>query len=450
MRIAFVSEHASPLATLGGVDAGGQNVHVAALAGELTARGHGVVVYTRRDDADLPERVTMPGGVQVVHVPAGPAEHVPKDDLLPWMADFGRWLAADWERHGAPDLVHAHFWMSGLAALQAARSMPHAVPVVQTFHALGSVKRRHQGAADTSPPGRVETEATLGRSVDLVVATCTDEVGELRRLGIPAERITVVPCGVDRDLFLPADPRRTERARAAATDDGPRPPYRLLCLGRLVERKGVGTVVEALPALPDAELVIAGGPAADEVDDDPEARRLAALADRLGVRDRVRFVGSVAREDVPALIRSADVVVATPWYEPFGIVPLEAAACGRPLVGTAVGGLLDSVQHGVTGLLVPPRDPDALARALRELLDDPAARRRMGAAARRRAVELYGWDCVARDTEAVYREVLEAGGRRHGPAAAGRGTGTRGTGTRSTSRRSTGSDRTDVVGVRAV
>ncbi|WP_225753519.1 glycosyltransferase [Actinotalea sp. Marseille-Q4924] len=439
MRIALVSEHASPLATLGGVDAGGQNVHVAALAGELAARGHDVSVYTRRDDADLPERVTMPGGVVVVHVPAGPADHVPKDDLLPWMADFGRWLAADWERHGIPDVVHAHFWMSGLAALQAARAMPRPVPVVQTFHALGSVKRRHQGAADTSPSGRVETEATLGRSVDLVIATCTDEVAELRRLGIPAERVTVVPCGVDRDRFLPADPRHGRRVDPADADGAAAARFRLLCLGRLVERKGVGTAVEALAALPDAELVIAGGPSAEEVDQDPEARRLAALADELGVRDRVRFVGSVARDEVPALIRSADVVVATPWYEPFGIVPLEAAACGRPLVGSAVGGLLDSVQHGVTGLLVPPRDPGALAQAVRGLLDDPAARQRMGAAARRRVVELFGWDCVARDTETAYRSLVEARGGHHGSGADRRRAGRR-----------TDRQRDDMVGVRAV
>lgn len=461
MRIALVSEHASPLATLGGVDAGGQNVHVAALAGELAERGHTVTVYTRRDDADLAERVTMPGGVEVVHVPAGPAEHVPKDDLLPWMADFGRWLAADWERHGVPDVVHAHFWMSGLAALQAARAMPRPVPVVQTFHALGSVKRRHQGAADTSPSGRIETEATLGRSVDLVVATCSDEVAELRRLGIPADRVTVVPCGVDRDHFLPDDPRRPGPERDPAPRDGEHdgdndgehggdpagaPPvrFRLLCLGRLVERKGVGTVVEALPALPDAELVIAGGPAPDEVQDDPEALRLVALAERLGVRDRVRFVGSVARADVPALVRSADVVVATPWYEPFGIVPLEAAACGRPLVGSAVGGLLDSVHDGVTGVLVPPRDPAALARAVRGLLDDPAARRRMGAAARRRVVELFGWDCVARDTEAAYRTLLESRGRLDDRRRAGTAAGLARAGRRPDRRHD------DMAGVRAV
>ncbi|WNB86244.1 glycosyltransferase [Cellulomonas sp. ATA003] len=175
----------------------------------------------------------------------------------------------------------------------------------------------------------------------------------------------------------------------------------------------MATVVEALPSLPDAELVIAGGPGADEVAADPEARRLHELATRLGVVHRVRFVGSVPRADVPALVRRADVVVATPWYEPFGIVPLEAAACGRPLVGTAVGGLLDSVEDGVTGLLVPPRDPVALADALGRLLADPGLRTSLGAAARRRALDRYGWDRVADRTVAAYAAV--GAGARVGP-----------------------------------
>lgn len=389
MRIALVSEHASPLAVLGGVDAGGQNVHVAALASHLAAQGHQVEVYTRRDEPDIPERVPLAPGVDVVHVPAGPAEIIPKDDLLPWMADFGAWLAERWTTQGPPGVVHAHFWMSGLAALQAARAMPERIPVVQTFHALGSVKQRHQGDRDTSPRGRIESEAGIGRSVDMVVATCTDEVAELRRLGVPETRTTVVPCGVDVDHFTPARHRRP-------------PGRRLLSLGRLVERKGVDDVIRALVRLPGAELDIAGGPGADHLDQDPEVQRLRLLAQELGVDERVRFLGAVTREDVPDAIRAADVVVATPWYEPFGIVPLEAAACGRPLVGTAVGGLLDSVQDGVTGLLVPPHDPDAIASAVGRLLDDPALSRRFGAAARRRAVELYGWDCVARETLRAY------------------------------------------------
>ena len=394
MRIAMVSEHASPLATLGGVDAGGQNVHVAALAGALADLGHDVEVYTRRDAPDLPETVEMAPGVRVVHVPAGPAEVVPKDDLLAWMRDFGTWLGERWQRDGPPDVVHAHFWMSGLAALQASRSLPSPVPVAQTFHALGSVKRRHQGDKDTSPPGRIEAEAGLGRGVDVVVATCTDEVRELARLGVPASRITVVPCGVDVDHFRPVAPAG-DGGRASGR-------FRLLSLGRLVERKGVDTAVLALTRLPDAELVVAGGPPRAGLDADPEVRRLRALAEARGVADRVTFLGAVGHDDVPAVIAAADLVVATPWYEPFGIVPLEAAACGRPVVGSAVGGLVDTVQDGVTGVLVPPRDPEALAAAARALLDDSARRRRMGVAARRRAVERYGWTRVARDTEEVY------------------------------------------------
>ena len=405
MRIAMVSEHASPLATLGGVDAGGQNVHVAALAGALADLGHDVDVYTRRDAPDLPEVVEMAPGVRVVHVPAGPDEVVPKDDLLPWMRDFGAWLAGRWEREGAPDVVHGHFWMSGLAALQASRSLDRPVPVAQTFHALGSVKRRHQGDKDTSPPGRIEAEAGIGRGVDVVVATCTDEVRELARLGVPASRITVVPCGVDVDHFRPVEPGSGRGAAPGRTPGR----FRLLSLGRLVERKGVDTAVLALTRLPDAEFVVAGGPPRAGLDADPEVRRLRALAREHGVADRVEFLGSVGHDDVPGVIAAADLVVATPWYEPFGIVPLEAAACGRPVVGSAVGGLVDTVQDGATGVLVPPRDPEALAAAVRALLDDPDRRRRMGVAARRRAVERYGWARVARDTEEVYAGLVGVG-----------------------------------------
>jgi len=409
MRVSMVSEHASPLATLGGVDAGGQNVHVASLAQALAGRGHHVDVYTRRDAWDLPERVPLCPGVDVVHVPAGPAECLPKDDLLPFMPAFGRWLTEAWSparrpsgaRPGPrrPDVVHAHFWMSGVAALTAGRAV--GVPVVQTFHALGSVKRRHQGADDTSPVVRVDTEARLAREVDVVVATCTDELAELARLGTPVDRVRVVPCGVDAEHFTPHGPVVVdERLRRS-----PAYPHRLLAVGRLVPRKGLETIVRALPQLPGTELLVAGGPRLDRLASDPEAERLTALARQLGVGERLRLVGEVGRDEMPALMRSADVVVATPWYEPFGIVPLEAMACGRPLVGAAVGGLLDTVVPGVTGVLVRPRDPDALVTALAPLLADPTSRSRMGAAARRRAVESYGWRWVAQSTEAVYAAV---------------------------------------------
>jgi D-inositol-3-phosphate glycosyltransferase len=392
MRIAMVSEHANPLAVVGGVDAGGQNVHVAALAAGLAARGHEVVVHTRRDDSSTPRRVPLCDGVVVDHVPAGPAAAVPKDDLLPHVPALGRELAAAWAAE-PPDLVHAHFWMSGLASLLGAREL--GVPVLQTFHALGTVKRRHQGAADTSPPERVRLEAALVRRVDGVVATCTDEVQELLRMGARRETVDVVPCGVDLALFTDTGPSRP-RTRMR----------RLVTIGRLVERKGIETVIEALAALEDTELLVAGGPDIGELDDDPHVRRLRAVAARHGVTDRVTFLGQVLRADVPPLLRSADAVVTVPWYEPFGIVPLEAMACGKPVVASAVGGLVDTLAPGVTGELVPPRRPDLLAAQLERLLSDELRLLRYGRAAAARARSRYGWNRIAAETERVYQRVL--------------------------------------------
>jgi type III pantothenate kinase len=399
MRIAMISEHASPLAALGGADAGGQNVYVGALATTLAARGHRVDVYTRRDAVDLPPTAELCPGVTVVHVPAGPAEHIPKDKLPPFMPEFGRWLARAWSRDRRPDVAHAHFWMSGVATVPAAKDL--GIPIVQTFHALGSVKRRYQGAADTSPPQRIRIESALGRWADLVIATCRDEVAELSSLGAPENRIRVVPCGVDTRHFTPDGTSWPANGRR-----------RLLSLGRLVERKGVDTVIRALPEIPNAELLIAGGPPAEKVGEDPEARRLAALADELGVADRVILLGSVDHDTVPPMIRSADAVVTTPWYEPFGIVPLEAMSCARPVIGSAVGGLLDSVADGETGILVPPKDPSAVASAAQRLLADQTLRRRMGRAGRLRAEQRFDWARVAEQVEQAYAEVASREARR--------------------------------------
>jgi glycosyltransferase involved in cell wall biosynthesis len=391
----MVSEHASPLAVLGGVDAGGQNVHVAALATALARRGDDVVVHTRRDDPALPRRVALAPRVAVDHVDAGPPCEVPKDELPPYMGAFARELRDQWAEH-PPDVVHAHFWMSAVAALNAASEL--GIPVVHTFHALGVVKRRHQGAKDTSPPHRIETEAAIARRCDRIVATCTDEVFELVRLGADRRRISVVPCGVDVVRFTPAGPRE------------PRHPgrHRLVAACRLVERKGIGDVVQALAALPDAELHVAGGPDAAALGVDPEARRLRALAAEAGVDDRLVLRGRVDRDAMPALLRSADAVVCAPWYEPFGIVPLEAMACGVPVVATAVGGQIDSVVDGVTGVHVPPRDPAALAAALGELLDRPEQRAALGAAGAERARGRFAHERVAAATRDVYVDVIRA------------------------------------------
>ncbi|MEV8084217.1 glycosyltransferase [Pseudarthrobacter oxydans] len=399
MRISMISEHASPLAALGGVDAGGQNVHVAALSEALARRGHHVTVYTRRDATELPARVRVGPRLEVVHVDAGPARHVPKDGLLPFMGELADGVARDWSLR-PPDVVHGHFWMSGLAALDAARrpASGYRIPVIQTFHALGTVKRRHQGAEDTSPQERRWLEPGVGRSADRIIATCSDEVFELKAMGIDTGKISIAPCGVDLDFFSADGPTA---ARTAG--------HRILSVGRLVPRKGVDLVIRSLPYLresgfDDVELLIVGGGGDSGVlDADPEVRRLLGLAAELGVADQVRLQGQVARGEMPAIFRSADAVVCAPWYEPFGIVPLEAMACGVPVVAAAVGGLRDTVVDHGTGLHVPPRDPEAIASALAMLLRNRSLRAELGNAGKVRARTRYSWDRVAAETEKAYQ-----------------------------------------------
>ncbi|MFJ1807391.1 MULTISPECIES: glycosyltransferase [unclassified Streptomyces] len=391
-RVAMVSEHASPLAELGGPDAGGQNVYVARLATQLARRGYEVAVYTRRDGRRLPERVTTPDGVKVVHVPAGPPAPIPKDELLPYIPEFGAWLAREWAAE-PPDVVHAHFWMSGMAALAGARAS--GVPVVQTYHALGAVKKRCQGSADTSPPERVAIETAVGRECAGIVATCRDEVAELVAMGLPRDRVHVVPCGVDPEQFTPVTGAR--RAPSA--------PRRLVAVGRLVPRKGFDRAIRALAGVPDAELLVAGGPQPALLMAEPEAERLWSIAQQCGVADRVRLLGAVSPTRMPRLMSGADLVLSVPRYEPFGIVPVEAMACCAPVLATAVGGQLDTVVDDVTGVLVPPDEDHDLGATVRDLLDDPARLARYGAAGRRRVLARYTWDCVADGVSRVYGAV---------------------------------------------
>jgi glycosyltransferase involved in cell wall biosynthesis len=387
----MISEHASPLALLGGVDAGGQNQHVAELSAALAEDGHQVRIYTRRTDPHAPGEVPLRQGVTVEHVPAGPARPLAKDELLPYMGIFGEWLLGRW-RDGpwAPEAVHAHFWMSGLAALSARSRFP--VPVVVTYHALGTVKRRHQGSADTSPPQRIGYERVLGRQADAVVAQCSDELDEMIALGVPRERIRLIPSGVDSAHFTPQGPAQPRPDGAG----------RVLCVGRLVERKGYADLIRALPGVPGAECVIVGGPPAAQLGRDPLARRLRALARSAGVADRVTLIGGVTREELPSWYRSADVLACPAWYEPFGLTPLEAMACGVPVVAYEVGGFTDTVIDDVTGHLVPPRDHRALATTLRRLLREPSRLMAYGTAAVDRARSCYSWRRTAEQLGRLY------------------------------------------------
>jgi glycosyltransferase involved in cell wall biosynthesis len=390
VRIAMISEHASPLGD------GGQQTHVADLSAALAELGHEIRVYTRRDDPTTPEVVTTRGGIQVVNVPAGPAHEVPPDLLLPYMGEFARWLEKHW-RDGAwtPDVAHAHFWTSGLAAVTAARQV--GIPVVQSFHELAFHELGALEKAD-GKPSRSGYERALGRAVDRVVAQSQEELSGLIRIGVPRASLTVVPPGVDSERFSPEGP---------AVDRDPERP-RILSVGKLVERKGFGEVVQAMRYVPGAEVVVVGGPPADRLPADPGASALRALAERLQVADRLRLIGSVPFRDLPRWYRSADLFLASEGQAEQDI--LEAMACGVPVVGPAVGGLTETVVDGLTGDLVPARDPRALGGALRRLVTDKVRRFAYGTAALDRARQAYSWRRVAAQVSSVYQAV--AGRRR--------------------------------------
>ena len=394
----MISEHASPLATLGGEDSGGQNVYVAELARRLGAMGYWVDVFTRRNNPLLPEVVPFGEKVRVVNLHAGPPENVPKDDLFPLMAEFrDAFYRFAREEPEVYDLVHANFWMSGWVACEAKRNL--GLPFTQTFHALGETKRREQGARDTSPPERQAAEFRILEEVERVLATCPTEIEELTTLyEADPTRLSLVPCGVNTETFRPVN--RREARKALNLPDKPTVVY----VGRLVPRKGVDTIVEAFALLPDrldARLVIVGG----EPGKSPEVERLSTFVRKLGLAGRVTFAGSRPQWNLHRYYGAADTAVSVPHYEPFGMTPLEAMACATPVVGSKVGGIKTSVADGETGYLVPPKDPEALGGCLMRLLSDGCLRDRMGRAARRRIEKHYTWERVAKLAATAFSEV---------------------------------------------
>jgi glycosyltransferase involved in cell wall biosynthesis len=414
-RIALISEHASPLAALGGVDSGGQNVYVAHLARRLASRGHQVEVLTRRDRPDQPEAVRCADGVTVVHVPTGPPRFVRKEELLPHMGDFTRWVLRRIRSRGEYDLIHANFFMSGLVAADVKRAA--AIPFVITFHALGRVRLMHQDVADTFPPERLAIEERVVAEADAIVAECPqDEEDLVHHYGADRARIEVIPCGFDPSEFWPMDRGRVRRELGLDPEEKV-----VLQLGRMVPRKGVDNVVRAVARLRRehglaARLLVVGGESATpDPERTPEIGRPAAIAAEEGIADAVTFVGSRGRDALRYYYSAADVFVSTPWYEPFGITPLEAMACGTPVIGSAVGGIRFTVVDGEAGYLVPPRDPAALADRLARVLSCPDHASELGLRAIHRVNDHFTWRHVARAVDDLYDRVLEQDRRRSKP-----------------------------------
>lgn len=406
LRLAMISEHASPLASLGGADSGGQNVYVGQVAGHLAACGHHVDVFTRRDSVDLPEQVHLNSGLRIIHVPAGPPQPLRKEDLLPFMDDFSDFVQQFCLREPAYDLVHAHFFMSALVAADVKRRF--GIPFVVTFHALGRVRQQHQRSADEFPAERLDIEDAIVEEADHIIAECPQDQSDLISL-YRAERskVTVIPCGFDPQEVWPVDRGEARRALGWQPDE-----RIILQLGRMVPRKGVETVIRGLAALRDeygetARLVIVGGETREpDPVATPEIGRLQAVGREERVGDLVTFVGNRQRWELRTYYSAADVFVTTPWYEPFGITPLEAMACGIPVIGSAVGGIKMTVADGETGFLIPPRDPFALAERLAVLFRNPAVMRQLGTSAQQRVNRLFTWERVTAAIERLYADVV--------------------------------------------
>jgi glycosyltransferase involved in cell wall biosynthesis/phosphoheptose isomerase len=409
-RVALISEHASPLSALGGVDCGGQNVYVGQLAKHLTALGYEVDVFTRRDSERLPEIAEWVGGIRIVHVPAGPPCFVRKEGMLPFMDDFTAYLLRFCGCQREPyDLVHANFWMSGLVACELKKAL--GLPFVITFHALGRVRRLHQKEADGFPDERFAVEDRCVAEADRILAECPQDEEDLVRLyNADPARVTVVPCGFDP---LELSPISKPLARFALN----LPPEEkvILQLGRLVPRKGVDTAVRGLGRLVrqqgiTARLLIVGGES-EEPDPSltPEIGRLREVAREEGVEELVTFVGRRGREALKLYYSAADVFVTVPWYEPFGITPVEAMACGTPVIGSNVGGIKYTVRDGETGYLVPPCDPERIAERLAYLYAHPKLMGLLSRQAIRRANDLFTWEKVASAVAGVYEDVLAVG-----------------------------------------
>jgi len=397
MKIALVAQHATPLRPRAGSGPGSDDIGLSELTRRLAGHGHRVTVYAQRHEPDLPEKAELHRGVRVEHISAGPFAALGEQDdagLLERVPAFSGPLRSHWQRD-RPDVVHALHWTSGLAALAAARDL--GLPVVQEFSSLGVAERRDRAGqhdpvrADSAGAARIRLEPAIGRSATAVVATHSGEVSDLARLGVHRSSIRVVPWGVDTDTFTPEGP---------VADRNGRP--RLLTVADLREREALETLLRALTRVPGAELMVVGGPARDELPADQAYVRLAGFAGTLGISDRVIFTGKIGRDAMPALLRSADLVVSTCQYEPSGTTSLQAMACGTPVIAPGIGGHVDAVVDGTTGILIPSGRPALLAQRIRQLLAHPMLLEAYGVAAADRVRSRYSWDRIAAETLAVY------------------------------------------------
>ncbi|MBN8657112.1 MAG: glycosyltransferase [Anaerolineae bacterium] len=411
MRIAMLSYHTCPLATLGGKDTGGMNVYVRDLTRELGRQGIHVDVFTRSQDEHVPHIVHELGyGNRVVHIPAGPEEPRSKGDIANYIPEFAEGIIKFAEEKGITyDVIHSHYWMSGLAAEKLSDAWG-GIPIVHMYHTLGEMKNRVARSEDErAGADRLNGERQVLRRVNRVIVATLAELTQLRFLyKADASKLTVIPPGVDKGHFYPIP------ADEAKQFIGLRPENRMiLFVGRIEPLKGVDTLIKAMSCLdmsltnreqPVHLAIIGGEPDVDPNDMSEEMMRLQKMCDDLCMGNMVLFLGKRAQDTLPYYYSAAEVLVMPSLYESFGMVALEAMACGTPVIASEVGGLGYLVQDGVTGYTIPDSDPGMLCEKLSKLLGDNELRTSMGNRAADYATE-YAWDKIVSAIVKVYDEV---------------------------------------------
>ena len=365
-RLCVLSYHTSPLAQPGTGDGGGMNVYVRELSSALARLGHDVCVYTRRDDATLPDVTLVEPGFRVFHVDAGPARALKRDELADHVKQFTDEVAASFRIEGRPDAIHANYWLSGLAGHRLKHEL--GVPLIMTFHTLERVKADHFEAESEE---RAQQEAAIFACADAVLASCDVEAQQFVRFyDADPDRVHVVPLGVEHAFFAPG--YRPQARRALGLDDEH---ALVLFVGRLQALKGVDLALETLIALRrrgrDATLAIIGGPSGPDGAD--TLARLHARVSEAGVISNVMFVAPQAHQLLSTWMRAADATIVPSRSESFGLVALESSACGTPVIASEVGGLITLVEPGLNGYLIDERDPEIWANAVEKVLDPDIA-----------------------------------------------------------------------------
>jgi D-inositol-3-phosphate glycosyltransferase len=416
----MLSYHTCPLATLGGKDTGGLNVYVRELTRNLGHSGVKVDVFTRSQDEHVPYVLHDLGyGNRVVHVPSGPEVPLPKKELAAYIPQFVSGIkkfAQGKEIHY--DLIHSHYWTSGLAGLELKEDWK--VPVVHMFHTLGLMKNRvAQNPSEIEGEYRIVGERKVISGVDRIVAATPAELAQLQWLyGADIQKATVIPPGVDLSRFYPIPSDEAKAFLGIPLED-----HMLLFVGRIEPLKGLDVLLEAIGKYCRQRsqdepsrlslAVIGGEPDASPENMTAEMTRLQAMREQFGITDVVTFLGKRSQDTLPYYYSAAEAVVVPSHYESFGMVALEAMACGTPVVASQVGGLAFLVKDGETGFTVPVGDPDALCGPLKSLINDPELRRRMGENAAAFAQE-YSWEKIAGRLIQLYGDLFDQAGRRPG------------------------------------